>query len=248
MPRAKAYKPDLDFKRVEKYVRRARALLLPTGWSDWPNGRPPLKHKLPIDDELAQLLSCRKRILSADEVRARHPKVNWPSHGTAVRFQLAWYAEVEFQDSITYAANEAPVETRRLELLGRSEESLAEYFRLTPTDTEMQSAFRKAKAKASANLCVMRPTQGGKPAQSWKAWFVFRLAAFCHIITGEQPSSSPNSAFAELVSAAWNSLHPNIPEIKWETFVRRFTGSESLEEALETAFIASLYAHRIWRP
>ena len=91
MPRAKAYKPDLDFKRVEKYVRRAPALLLPTGWRDWLNGLPPLKHKLPIDDELAQLPSGRKRILSADEVRARHPTMNWPSHEIAIRFQLVWY-------------------------------------------------------------------------------------------------------------------------------------------------------------
>jgi len=248
MPRAKAYAPDLDFERVEKYVRRARALLLPTGWRDWPSGRPPLKHKLPIDDELAQLPSGRKRILSSDKVRARHPEIYWPSHEIAIRLQLAWYAEVEFQDAIKYAGEQAPVEKRRLELLRRSKESLAEYFRLTPTDTDMQSAFRKAKTRAFASLCAMRPLQGGKPTQSWKAWFVIRLGGFWHIIMGEQPSPSPDSAFAALVCAAWDSFHPNIPKIYWDTFVRRYARSAKLKEALQTAFITSAYAHRIWRP
>src|SRR6478609_8399055 len=100
MPRAKAFAPDLDFKQVEKYVRQAPALLLPTGWRDWPNGRPPLKHKLLIDDELDRLSRGPNRILSADEVRARHSEIYWPSHEIAIRAQLVWYADFEFIDSI----------------------------------------------------------------------------------------------------------------------------------------------------
>ena len=100
----------------------------------------------------------------------------------------------------------------------------------------------------SSELHACRPPEGGKPPQAWKRWFVFRLAAFWHIITGEQPSTSPDSDFAKLVFAAWISLHPNPPEkIKWESVVRWFDRSASLEEALETALIASLFAHRLWR-
>jgi len=244
-----------DFRRAEKFVRSARTLLLPKGWSDWRDGFPPREHELQVDQKLAQLADGRRRILSPSEVRAHHPKMYWPSHEVAIRLQLAWYAEAEFQNRITYTANEAPVARQRLDLLRQSEEYLAEYLRLIATDTEIQSAVelvQKAKARVSTELDVSRPLEGGKPAQSWKAWFVFRLAGFWHIITGEQPSPSPNGAFAGLVSAAWNSLHPKIPEIKWDSFVRRFARSasreEALEEALETASIVSVYAYRIWRP
>ena len=120
--------------------------------------------------------------------------------------------------------------------------------RLTAMDTDVRSALgliRKVKSSVSSQLCANRPPQGGRPAQGWKAWFSIRLAGFWHIITGEQPSTSPDGPFAELVSAAWNSLHPNIPEVKWGTFVRRFARSGSLDEALFTAFIAGRFAHRI---
>jgi hypothetical protein len=249
VPAFKAHR-DLEFEQVEKYVARAPALLLPPGWRDWPKGHPPLKHKLPIDDELPRLSSGRKKILSAGEVRIRHSKIYWPSHEIAIRLQLTWYAKAEFQDSIAYAANEAPLARRRFDHLSSIDKSLDEYFSLTPRDTEVRSAaelVRTAKARVSSELRAIRSPQGGKPAQNWKAWFVVRLAGFWHIITGEQPSSSPDGVFAELVSAAWNSLHSNIPEIKWDTFVRRFAGSANLDELLRTAVIASICAHRLWQ-
>lgn len=165
-----------------------------------------------------------------------------------MRFQLAWYALVEFQDEITHAANEASSARRRLYLIDASERHLLEYLDLTAMDTDVRSALgliRKVKSSVSSQLWANRPPQGGRPAQGWKAWFTIRLAGFWHIITGEQPSTSPDGPFAELVSAAWNSLHPNIPEVKWGTFVRRFARSGSLDEALFTAFIAGRFAHRI---
>jgi hypothetical protein len=113
-------------------------------------------------------------------------------------------------------------------------------------DTDIRSAaelVRNAQARVSSKL-----RKGGKPAQNWKAWFVFRIAAFWHIVMGKQPSSSPDGAFAQLVCAAWNSLHPKIQEIKWDTYVRRFATSATLREALETASIATAYARRILQP
>jgi len=240
--------PDADFDRVAKYVRRAPTLLLPTGWREWGDGHLPREHKLPLDEELARL--SRKGMLSSNEVRARH-STNWPSHEVAIRCQLTWYTNIEFQDGITHAAEEARIARRQLQLLSTSRESLDKYLSLAPTDTEIRSAtelVRKAQAKVSSKLHACRPREGGKPAQNWKAWFVFRLAAFWYIVMGKQPSSSPDSAFADLVDAAWNSLHQKIPEIKWDTFVRRFAKSADLKEARETAFLASLCAHRIWRP
>ena len=242
-----------DFRRAEKFVRSARTLLLPKGWSDWRDGFPPREHELQVDQKLAQLADGRRRILSPSEVRAHHPKMYWPSHEVAIRLQLAWYGEVEFQDSITHAAvarqrlNQLrqPL-NRRLDLLRHSEKSLTAYLRLTATATEIQSALervQKEKARVCADLLAFPAGEDGRPAQGWKHWFVFRLAAFWHIITGAQPPSSPDSDFAELVAAAWNSLHPDI-EIEWESSVRRFARSASLDEALETAFIASLFAHR----
>ena len=138
-----------------------------------------------------------------------------------MRFQLAWYALVEFQDQITHAANEASSARRRLYLIDASERHLLEYLDLTAMDTDVRSALgliRKVKSSVSSQLWANRPPQGGRPAQGWKAWFTIRLAGFWHIITGEQPSTSPDGPFAELVSAAWNSLHPNIPEVKWGHF------------------------------
>jgi hypothetical protein len=164
---------------------------------------------------------------------------------------LAWYAEVEFQDFITYADKQAPLARHRLDLLSTLEKSLDEYLSLTPTDKKVRSAakiVRTAKARANSQLREIRPTKGGKPAQSWKVCFVFRLAAFWHIITGEQPPLSHDSDFAGLVSAAWNSLHPKIPEITWDSYVRRFAKWADLQEALETASIASLCVHGIWQP
>jgi hypothetical protein len=251
---------DAEFAQAEKLVRNAPRLLLPKGWSDWRDGLPPPEHKLLVDQELA---ASRRRILSSSEVRARYSiksiKGWWPSHEIAVRFQLAWYAEAEFQDFITYAAKQAPLLKRRLDLLCAAEKSLVkDDLCFAETDTEIRSVLeqvRTAKARASSQLREIRPPEGGRPAQSWKAWFVFRLAAFWHIITGEQPPLSPDSDFAGLVSAAWNSLHPKIPEITWEipaitwdSYVRRFAKSADLKEALETASIASLCAHGIWQP
>jgi hypothetical protein len=241
---------DPEFTRAKALVRNARTLLLPMGWTSWRDGIPPSEHKLPVDQVLAQLVAGRRRILSPSEVRERYPKKlikGWLSHESAMRSQLVWYAEVEFQDWITYAANEASAARPQLDHLCTSEESLDEYLSLTPTDTEIRFAVelvRKAKARVSSESHACRPPEGGRPAQAWKRWFVFRLAAFWHIITGDQPPSSPDSDFAELVAAAWNSLHPSIPEIKWDTYVRGFAKSASLKEALETSFIASLFAHR----
>jgi hypothetical protein len=240
---------DEDFARAEPLVRNARTRLLPTGWNDWPDGLPPRKHRLDLDKQLEDLTAGRRRILSASEVRERYSITSswrsWPSHHTALRSLLVWYAEVEFQDSITCAAEEAPVERRRIELLDAKGESLAEYFRLTPADTELQEAFRKAKARALSYLYALRPPGGGKPSQMWKFWFVFRLATFWHIITGKQPPTSPHGDFAKLVSDAWNSLHPDLRDINWDwdTFVRRFAKFASSEDACESALIQCQYAN-----
>ena len=165
---------------------------------------------------------------------------------------MAWYGEVEFQDSITYAAKEASVAGRRLSLLRRrfnllrrAEKSLAEYLRLDATNSEIQSAVelvQRENAKEGGYLRAISLREGGRPAHGWKACLVMRMAGFWYIITGTQPPVSDDGDFADLVSAAWNSLHPDIPEIKWDSFVRRFA-SGSLEEAFEAAFIASVYAH-----
>lgn len=238
---------DPEFARAEPLVRSARTRLLPTGCSDWLDGLKPPEHKLDVDKQLAEVAAGRRKILSASEVRERYSITSikgWPSHQIALRFQLVWYAEVEFQDSITSAANETRVARRRLHLIGAAEKSLDKYLRLSRTDAEIRTALvrvRTVKDRVSSELHASCPAQGGKPAQNWKAWFVFRLAAFWYVITGEQPPSSPESHFAQLVSAAWNSLHPNIPEIKLDTFVRRFARSASLEDAREAAFIPGLY-------
>jgi hypothetical protein len=171
---------------------------------------------------------------------------------------LAWYGEVEFQDSITHAALarrrlnllRQPL-NRRLNLLRHSEKSLTEYLRLTATATEIQSAVervQKEKARVCADLIAIPPGEDGRPAQNWKAWLVYRVAGFWHIITGEQPSTSPDGPFAKLVAAAWNSFNPKIPEVDWDSFVGRFAKSGSLEEALETAGIATACARRLWQP
>jgi hypothetical protein len=239
-----------DFRRAENFVRDARTLLLPKGWNDWCDGLPPPEHRLSVDQKWAPLARSRRRVLTPSEVRARHPQIYWPSHEVAIRLQLAWYTEVEFQNRITYAANKAVDARRRLHRLRAREKFLAKYLRLTPMDSEIQSTvelLQKASVKVSAELHAIHPPEGGKPGQSWKAGFVFRLAGFCYIITGEQSSPSTNSAFAALVRAAWNSLHPNIPLIDWDSYVHRFARSASLEEALETALITSFYAHGIWR-
>jgi hypothetical protein len=131
---------DPEFTRAKPVVRDARTLLLPKGWTDWRDGIPPPEHELAVDQVLAQLAAGRRRILSPSEVRALHLKKGWLNPvactQTAVRFQLAWYGEVEFQDSITYAAKKALVARRlsllrrRFNLLRRAEKSLAEYLRL----------------------------------------------------------------------------------------------------------------------
>jgi hypothetical protein len=260
MLRAKACAPDLDFKRVEKYVRRAPALLLPKGWSHWPNGRPPLEPKLLIDDELDRLSRGPNRILSADEVRVRYPKIYWPSHEIAIRAQLVWYADFEFIDSIAGDAEVAQLHRKQLPLLESAETSLIQLRKLhaewpvpchPQLTSNVQSAFelvRDLKIWIKWSLHERRPPQGGRPSPKWKRQFVLRLAAFWHIITDKQPSTSRDKDFVELVSAAWNSLHPDIPEIDWDSFVDRFAESASLDEALETTSMATLWANVIRRP
>ena len=199
----------------------------------------------------------RCRIPSPSEVRARYPKnwvspeKGWPSHEIAARVQLSWYAEVEFQNSITHAADEALLARGQLDRLRAHEKAFAECLRLNPTDMEVRSRLEQVltdMAKVTAQLRASRPSEGGRPAQNWKAWFVYRVAGFWHIITGEQPSTSPDGPFAKLVAAAWNSFNPKIPEVDWDSFVGRFAKSGSLEEALETAGIANACARRLWQP
>ena len=104
---------------------------------------------------------------------------------------------------------------------------------------------RTVKARADTKSRASRPAQGGRPSQGWKSWFVFRLAAFWHIIIAEQPGLSPDGHFARLVAAAWNSLDPNIADIiQWDSFVRRYARSASIEEAVETARLASACVRR----
>src|SRR5262245_56461455 len=127
MPRSDPSAASLtqDFRRAQKFVRNARTLLLPKGWNDWCDGLPPPEHKLSVDQKWAQLARGRRRILTPSEVRARHPKIYWPSHEVAIRLQLAWYTEVEFQNQITYAAINAVDARRRLDRLRAREKSLA---------------------------------------------------------------------------------------------------------------------------
>jgi len=243
---------DAEFARAEKFVRNARTLLLPTGWSDWRDGLPPPEHELDVDKQLVQLAASRRKILSASEVRERYSTIKgWPSHQTALRFQLVWYAEVEFQDSITCAGNDARVARQGLHLISAAEDTLNRYLDLPRTDLEIRTALgllRMVNDRVSSELHDCRSPQGGKPAQNWKAWFVFRLAAFWHVITGKQPPTSPQSDFAKLVSDAWNSLHPDLREIKWDTFVRRFARSVSFTDALEAVFIPGQYVHQNSQP
>lgn len=245
---------DKDFRDAEILVRNARSRLLANGWTDWRDGFPPPEYRLPVDQQLAQLTAV---IPSPSEVRARYPKnwvspeKGWPSHEIAARVQLSWYAEVEFQNSITHAADEALLARGQLDRLRAHEKAFAECLRLNPTDMEVRSRLEQVltdMAKVTAQLRASRPSEGGRPAQNWKAWFVYRVAGFWHIITGEQPSTSPDGPFAKLVAAAWNSFNPKIPEVDWDSFVGRFAKSGSLEEALETAGIANACARRLWQP
>jgi hypothetical protein len=125
-----------------------------------------------VDQVLAQLAASWRRILSPSEVRTRHPELYWPSHEVAIRLQLAWYGEVEFQDSITHAAVarrrlnllRQPL-NRRLNQLRHSEKSLTGYLRLAATATEIQSAVervRKEKARVCADLLAFPPGEDGR--------------------------------------------------------------------------------------
>jgi hypothetical protein len=219
MPRAKAHAPDKDFKQIEKYVRQAPARLLPRGWIDWPNGRPPLKHKLAIDEALAQLPSGRKKILSADEVRARYPMMPWPSHEIAIRFQLTWYANFEFLDSILADAEVSRFHIRQRALLRSADASLLEFLKLNAGSTfhplverELTSNVQSAidavqKLNNLVDWCLRerRPRQGGRPVPGWKRKFVLRLAAFWQVITDSKPGPV-ESSFANFVSGAWYSF------------------------------------------
>src|SRR5262245_47535560 len=104
MPKSNRARPELKFADVKNFVRQSRTLLLPAGWCNWRDSLLAPEHQLPIDRQLAQLTAGRKRILSPSEVRGRHSIRDWPSHEIAIRFQLSWYAEVDFQDSGAYAA------------------------------------------------------------------------------------------------------------------------------------------------
>jgi hypothetical protein len=253
---------DLDFKRVEKYVRRSPALLIPTGWMDWPNGRPPSQqHKLAIDDELARLSSGRKRILSADEVRARYSTLHWPSHELVIRSQLVWYVNFEFINSRAADAELAQFLTRQLRLLKKSEDSLIDFHRrnagpvvqfYSPLQREMTAKVQSAleqiqKLKLGINWCFRerRPSEGGRPIQNWKRQFVLRLAAFWQVIANSQPSTSVESRFAKFVSAAWKTLCPDDPDMSWDTAIE-YSRGVTAEEAVEIVNLAATYVGFVW--
>jgi hypothetical protein len=239
-----ASKASPEFWQVEKFVEKAPTRLLPPGWRNWPRAIPPSNHKLPIDKELERLQKERKLILPASQGKDRDT-----SHEIEIRLQLVWYAKMEFLNTRAVAASVLASYENHRKLLRSANDSLSNFLKLIPGAEAEQFSNAKAalelvqKLRKWIDICAR---SGGRPTEHWKRLFVVRLAAFWHVATGKQPSISPDTDFARLVYAAWNSLHPNIPEINLDSFVRRYAQSVSREEALDSASLARFGGYKIW--
>jgi hypothetical protein len=192
--------------------------------------------------------------------------MNWPSHQIAMRIQLFWYVTSEFLDSTTFDADVAQFHRKQLSLLESAKLRLLEFLRRLlnarssvrfqpqlelEVISNAQSAIKLVEELTNwITWCLRtrRPLGGGKPVPEWKRRFVLRLAAFWYVITADTSVGSP---FNEFVSAAWRSLHDDIPDVSWDHYIREYLprgiAQESIEqEAMEMVNSAAKIVGFLW--
>ena len=92
---------------------------------------------------------------------------------------------------------------------GLEAQNLAE--RLAAFSAHIKAALHATPAPA--------PRPSHRPTVIWKRWFVQLIGRLWRDLTGEEPSVSPGSKFADFVKAAWESLGTDMPD---EVVCRRY--------------------------
>jgi hypothetical protein len=99
---AKSQKNKQDFNLLREAAATSR--LIPATMMSWPNGLPPARWRLPIDDELT-LLTRRKRspVVRGDSViQAEFPALNWDGPYRAARFVLFEFFVLRLPENAAY--------------------------------------------------------------------------------------------------------------------------------------------------
>jgi hypothetical protein len=230
---------------------------------DWPNGPPPPRWRLWIDDEIIINIARGKRqpcIRSDPTILAEFPTLHWDGPYRAVRFYLFGFLMFGMHDNMATRNRRISATKAVIDLLRDIKLSIDVYvevmedvYEVTKNKTAWQkinkrqdvwyknfSALKKALSNAEFLESVAQKSlgdseKGGRPPMPWKTNFVSELAQLWRIMTGHDASKDLTSPFASFVSAAWSSLGDELPEISWASQLRRRQELPTLVELTEWA-------------
>jgi hypothetical protein len=252
---------DSEFDVLRDRVWAARPRLIPPTIMDWPNGPPPPRWRLSIDDEIINMARGKRQpcIRSDPTILAEFPTLHWDGPYRAVRFYLFGFMMFGMHDNMA-TPNRRRAAKAVIALLRDIKLSIHAYvdvmetvYEATKNKTASQkinkgqylwyenfNALKKALGNAEflesvARKSLVNSKKGGRPPMPWKADFVSGLAELWRIMTGCDASKDLTSAFASFVSAAWSSLGDELPEISWASQIRRREELPTLAELTEWA-------------
>jgi hypothetical protein len=250
-------------EHARRQARTRSVALLPMRPTDWLGGVPPEVDWLPVDFEIARIAnrSRNPRVRTDDEIRQAYPDLGWLGRHLHLRLALWCYSVFGMADDRAQVLAEID---RLAEQIWNIQDLKDVAMRVLNCATE-EERFRYV--DPLFDLCdvldeldpyqeeclelwntLARP-QGGRPADFLRTGFVEALKPFWELVTGSPLPRNADGPFASLVAAAWDSLGAHMPEISWDSALRRHDSSATPLDAIERSKEQLRYAYtRLWVP
>jgi hypothetical protein len=231
---------------LREKVEAAGPRLIPPTIMSWANGLPPHQCRLPIDDVLTILVRRKHRpfIRSDTVILAEFPTLNWDGPYRTARYYLHGFLMFGMHDQTIFHTQRMRITKAMIKLLRDIQISIHVYVDTNEEVNDLKTlqsdartaeerawhrnfdALKKAIRNAEFLEKVAQSTlrdyeKGGRPPAYWKSNFVSTLAELWRVMTGCVASRDLTSEFASFVSAAWTSLGNDLPEISWDSQIRR---------------------------
>lgn len=218
--------------------------LLPNGMCDWPNGVPPQKYRLPVDDILDELRG-RKSPTLRDPSDYQDPALRHGGPHRYLREVIALYrpgglfrlthrsdAKSRYKEQlrkirdaraalgICLSGSLMPPPAEYIEFGANFETGMALYAAIYTKLVDALDALGELEAINEGMLQHYAPPSGGRPTD-WRAKFITHMGVIWHDLTGTKPSVAADSFFGRFVGAAWESSGDDEAFIAWDGLIRR---------------------------